>query len=457
MKVTKAKTGSCEYTLDVEVEAERLERPMLQAAQRISKRRPLAGFRPGKAPYAIIERLYGKDIIVDEMLDVVGNEFYSEALTDSGLEAYAPAHLKILQTDPLKLQFTVATKPEVTLGKYQSIRVKLKPTKVRKSDVDQVVKRIQEQAALWIPVERPLAVGDQIVMDAVLGSPGEKNREQKDVTLTVTHDLTPPGLAAGLEGMKAGESKELDLTYPDDYREPSLAGKSVHMSVTVKAVKEKELPPLDDELAKSQGSFATMAEMRQRIQEQLQEQGESEAREKAIDEAVDAMVDQATLEYPAAAVDREIDLLLARYSERLKQQGFTLEGYLAMTQKTLAQLRDEMRAQGERRLRRTLILAQLAEAEGISVAPEEVEAEVERISQTYGDRAEQVAEALSSEEARSSVTDDLFNRKLMERLLAIVAGALDGKPEKKKRGGRAKQAESESPSSPPSVAEPQED
>ena len=429
MKVTKEKTGTCEYTLNVEVEPERLQVPLRQAAQRLSKRRPLAGYRPGKAPYAMVERLLGKELIVQEMLDSIGDGLYEEAIKESGLEPYAVAHMEMPQMDPLQLKFVVPVQPEVKLGDYHSIRVVQKAADVTQAEVDEVLQGIRDANAVWVPVERAARLGDQVLFDGSGTKDDGGKTEQKDVSVELHEEMVPREFGQNLVGMKPGESKEFDVQYPSDFRDTNLAGRHVHFEVTLKAVKEKELPELNDELAKSAGPYESIAQLREQIEAGLRERKEAQARDEALTQALDALVEQANMEYPAVAVERETRRMLESLSDRLQQQGFTLQGYLDMLKKTPAQMLDEMRPQAEKRLKRTLALAQFAEAEGVEVEPGEVEEEVERISQPYGDRAARVREILGAGEPLRSVRSDVYSRKAQARLLALATGQPEG-PEK---------------------------
>ena len=422
MKVTKNKIGPCEYELSVEVEPEQLQQPLRQAARRLSKRRPLAGFRPGKAPYQMVERMYGQEAIFDEMLDQIGDRLYQEALKESGLEPYEKASLDIQQLEPLSLKFAVPVQPEVTLGDYHAIRVKLKKPRVPTSQIEDILTRMQEDSALWMPVERAVQMGDQLLLDVVGTVDGKEGTNQQDLTLEISKEMTPPVFGENLVGIKPSETKEFDVQYPKGFQDQDLAGKTVHFSVTVKMVKEKELPELDDELAKTVGDLETLAQLRAKIKEQLREQKASEAKDEATDQAVNALVKQAAIEYPSAAVEREIDAMIRSSERRLQQQGFSLEGYLSMQHKTLAEWRTEMRPDAETRLKQSLAVAEFATAEGIDVDEHEAEEEIDRITAPLGDRSDGLKDTLSTGASFVSVVNRLYQRKALERLLAIATG-----------------------------------
>jgi len=422
LKIGKEKTGTCEYTLNIEFEPERIQEPLRQAAQRLSRYRPLAGFRPGKAPYTMVERAFGKDMIYREMLDKVGDDWYKEALQESQLEPYAPGEMELAQLEPLTLKVKVPVEPQVTLGDYHRIRAKQKAVKVTKAEIDETLGQIQDSNAVWQPVEQPVQNGHQVVVDAVGKTEDGKPTEQHDLTLEVSEQMVPVGFGQNLVGMKPGETKEFHVDYPADFRDTDLAGKRVQFTVTVKAVKQKELPPLNDELAKGAGSESLSA-LRAKIKEELQKHKEEEAKEEALDKALDSLVEGATLEYPAIAVEQEVDDMMQTLSDRLTRQGFTMEGYLQMVKKTLPQLREERRSAAEERLKRGLALMKFAEAEGIKVEPEEVAQETGRLAESLGEGAEQIKAALATERWQRSVSSDIFRRKALDHLLAMATGS----------------------------------
>jgi trigger factor len=424
LKVSTEKTGPCQYVLNVEVEPEQLQQPLRDAGRRLSKRRPLPGFRPGKAPYNLIERTYGKEVIYDEMLSEFGNELYEKALQESRIEPYDRAGFEVVQMEPLILKITVPTLPETTLGDYSEIRVEQASVTVTEEDIAQVLAQMQQEHALWVPVDRSVQLGDQIVIDAVGTADSGRNIEQKDLTLQITETLMPAEFRHNLLGMKTGESKEFDVEYAQDFYDQDLAGSQVHFRVTVKATKEKELPPLDDELAKSVGSHETLEELRSELRSKLLESKEKEAKDAAIEEALNALVEQATLEYPAISIEREINDMISSLANRLSQDGFTLEGYLNTTGRTLEQLREETRPDAETRLKRSLVLAKFAEAEGIKLGKADIDREVEQMSADFGEQSDTVKAALRQEAVLRTLTTGMYNRKVLDHLLAIATGQI---------------------------------
>jgi len=243
-----------------------------------------------------------------------------------------------------------------------------------------------------------------------------------DAALRLSDELQPPEFAQHLVGVMTGESRDFDVDYAADSLDPDLAGKRFHFHATVKAVRQKELPPLDDALAKSVGKYESLEQLRADVDKSLLQQSESAAREAAEEAALDALVEGATIQYPAAAVENEIDSMLASFTNRLRQQGFTLESYLRLSKQTETQWRESTRPRAEKRLKRSLALTKLAEVENITVQEEDVKAEVERLAASFGENAGAAKAALSTEQSQRSISIDLLSRKVLDHLLAIAAG-----------------------------------
>ncbi len=425
MKVTKDKVGPGQYVLNVEIESDRLQQPLRRAAQRLTKVRPMAGFRPGRAPYPLVERTYGRELIVEEMMSEIGNDLYQEALEQAELEPYARAQFEIALLEPLTLKVTVPAKPEVTLGDYSALRVSVEPVTVTEDEIEHVLSQLQEEQALWVPVERGAQMGDQIQLDALGTTDQEQNIEQRDVILELSEEITPAGFGENLAGLSPGEGREFDIAYPDDFRDEDLAGKTVHFHVTVHAVKEKELPNLDDGFAQGLGDHQSLADLRDDIRQRLLQRKEEEAREAALQEALNALVQQATIEYPPIALDHELDTMQQSLTERLEQNGFTLEGYLHTQGMTLAQWRLESGPRAEARLKQALVLAEFAKNEGIKVSEEELKGELDRVSSQFGDHADSMRRALATQDSLLAMSNDVYRRKAVARLLSLATGEVE--------------------------------
>lgn len=378
MKVTVERTPESEAVLNVELEWAELEKASEKAYRKLAQKYKVPGFRPGHAPRAILERMLGKEAIYQEGLEDLIDQSYREALREHNLSPIAqpkvdaPA-LEIGQPYAFTAHVPILT--PVTLGDYKNVRVARPEVTVTGDEVEGVIERIQQDQAMWLPAERPAQVGDQVTMDMKVTA-GEK-------TISDLHDNEfelaeeRPGIFAGMDqqvvGMSEGEHKEFTTTIPEDYANPDLAGKEAQFDVTLKAVKFRELPAVDDELAKSLGEFSTMDEVKEAIRDQLLQQKKNDAETALRDQVLDAVTDQAQVTVHPALVDDEVHSMLRETERQLAQSRISMDQFYALSQKTAEEYHKELEPQAEKRVKRDLTLNAVAEDQGIEATDADVE------------------------------------------------------------------------------------
>jgi len=425
LKVTTETVATREVLLTIEPDAQDVQNALKKAARQISRSRPLRGYRPGKAPYGLVERTFGHETILNEALKDLAPGAYREAIKEAGIEPYERGELEVQSTDPVVLKVTVPLVPLVTLGDYQTLRIEPEPeVSVSDEQIDEQVQQVRRRLAQYETVDRPVQLGDQVVASVTGIADGKKVVDNQNATLNVQDLLPPPGFAEALVGMSKGETREFSLTYPKDFHEESLAGKNVSFSVMVKAVRQVDLPEIDDDLAKEAGDYETLAEMREDLGVQLKRQLERQSQEREAHAAIEALVAQATVNYPSAAVERQVDIAFDRQRVRLQQVGYDFQRYLQMTGKTEAQLRDELRPEAERTLIRSLVLAEFARAEGLSIDESELAGGMANVAATYGDRAAEVMDRLRDQRAVFSIHNQMLTRKAMTHLRDLLTGRI---------------------------------
>lgn len=423
MKTTTETIGPREVLLTVEPDPETVDKALRRAARQLSQWRPVPGFRPGKAPYALVERIFGRETLLEQAISEMAPELYRQAISEANIEPFEQGRMEVGSHDPLVLKFKVPLGPLVTLGDYRTLHIQPEPeVVVTEAQIDEEIEALRRRHATYEVVDRPIQLGDQVVATIVGTHEGQRVVDRQDAVLDVLDSLRPAGFAEALVGMRTNESREFSLTYPEDYEDESLAGKNVTFNVTIKTIRQANLPEVNDELAKMAGDYETLAELREGLATAIKERLENEARAKEANAALEALVNISQVEYPAVALEREIDALLENQKARLRQIGFSYENYLRMIGKTEAELREELRPEAERRLVRELVLAEFARAEGLEVKQEEISAEASRIARRYGERADEVLERLSTPRAKLSIHADLLTQAAIKHLTDLLTG-----------------------------------
>jgi len=427
VKVAAERIPGSQVVLSIEVEAEELEQGLEQAYRRLVTRTAVPGFRKGKAPRPILERFLGQEGLRQEALERLLPELLSRAVEEQELEPIAQPELEITQMEPVAFKATVTVRPEVELGNYREIRIPLEPVEVKEEEVDSTLERLRYINAPWEPVERPTQAGDLLSLD-VAGSVDGKtviDRKGEAYQLDLNSSLPAPGFAQQLEGMEWGGEKQFVLVLPPELGE--LGGKECEFKVVVSEIKEKRLPELDDEFAKSLGrGEETLESLRANLVQELKTQAERQAKNSLGERAVEAVVNMVKLELPRVLVEQEIDRLLSRKRE---QRQLGPEEYLSQMKKSEEELRAELSPEAEANVTRSLVLAEIARVEGITVSQEDVDAEVERLVQGAGESGAALRGLFSSVAARGSIELTLLTRKTAERLVEIAAGEIQAEEE----------------------------
>ncbi len=423
MKVTLERLPESRVQLDIEVEADRFEKSKDAAYRRLAPRAKVPGFRPGKAPRQLTEKYIGTDRLLNEAIDKLLPEVYNEAIEEHDVDAIAQPELDKIDLDPLRLKFIVAVRPAVDLGAYKEIRIEPEPVEVTDEMLDEQVTLIQRRYATQVPADRPIAWNDILIADVKGTIDDETFVEDLDAEFPVREGtvLFVEGLAEAFIGMAKGEEKSVVLAMPEDFRVERLAGKTATFTLTIKEVKEEQLPELDDEFAQqvNPDEFQTFAALRERIladlTKALTEQADAAYRTKAVD----ALVEGATIEFPRVLVEREIDHIV-RDSMGNDQQQYAQ--YLRRVGRSESEYRESLRDAAESRVRRSLALNELAEAEGIDVSAEEIEGELDKLVEPLGDDAERFRQMFATDDGVATLRRNLLSRKTLDRLAAIAQG-----------------------------------
>ena len=425
MKVTTERLENCQVRINVELDAADIDKKLRQTARQLSRQFTVPGYRRGKAPYHAVIRVFGREAVQQQALEDFGNDLYEEALEQIEYEPFEVGQLEEVEWDPFVMTILLPIQPEVDLGDYRTVRVPYEVEEITEEKVDESLAALQQQYAQWVPVERPVEDGDQVIVDMEGKAGDELFMSNKEHEMTLDREATypVPGFHEQIIGMSAGEEKTFTLTLPEDDFQENVAGQEGTITVTLHSVKEQDLPPLDDELAMMAGDYDDLAALRLATQENMETQALQKAEAEYFENAMNALIENADhLEYPPQAVDQESEVALSQIERNLAASGIELDTYLGMMNKTREAYKVELRPAAEDRLKQRLVMANVAEGEGLTVEDEAIDAEIERLSASMGERADEMRDMLNSPAGRLSVADDLMVAKVQERIVQIAKG-----------------------------------
>ncbi len=408
--------------LTIEVPAEELEKAIQNAYMKQKSRISLPGFRKGKVPRHMIEKMYGPEIFYEDAVNELVSQEYPKAADESGLEIVSRPEIGVEQIEKGKsFIFTaeVAVKPEVTLGKYLGVPVKKTDVAVTEEETDAEIEKERESNARMITVEdRAVADGDTAVIDYEGFMDGEtfEGGKGENHSLVIGSHTFIDNFEEQLIGKNTGDELEVHVTFPEEYHAPELAGKPAVFQVKINEIKTKELPELDDEFAQDVSEFDTLAEYRESVVKKLTERKENEARHAKEEEAIQKIIEDSQMEIPDAMVDTQTRSMVDDFANRMAQQGLGMEQYLQFTGSTVEQLMEQMKPDALKRIQSGLVLEAIAEAEHIEVSDEDVEAEIENMAGMYGMEADKLKEIIGDNE-KENMKKDLAIQKAVDLIV----------------------------------------
>lgn len=398
--------------LTIEASAEDFEKAIQKVYLKARGRINIPGFRKGKAPRKLIEKMYGTGVFYEDAANDLIPTAYAEALKDCDLEIVSRPEINVTQIEsgkPFIFTAEVAVKPEVTLGEYKGVEVEKSDVEVTDEDINKEVDKERENNSRTIDVDdRAVESGDIIKLDfdgSVDGVPFAGGKAE-NYTLTIGSGSFIPGFEDQLIGTKIGEDKDVTVTFPEDYHEKSLAGKEAVFKCKVNAITVKELPDVDDEFASEVSEFETLAEYKEDIKKKLTEKKEKEARAKKEAQAVEKAVENATMEIPDAMIDTQVQSMMEDFARRMQSQGLSLEQYFQFTGMDAKKMHDQMKPEALKRIQNSLVLEAVAKAENIEISDEKVDEEIAKMAEAYKMEVEKLKGIIGDSE-RDQMKKDL--------------------------------------------------
>ena len=409
--------------LTVEVSQEQFQDAMKKAFNKNKNRFNIPGFRRGKAPMSMIEKMYGEGVFYEDAADEAINATCMDAMNESGLDIVSRPEVTVEQIGkdkPFIYSALVAVKPEVTLGEYKGVEVQKADAEVTDADVEAELKRVQDQNARLVTVEdRPVADGDQTVIDFEGYVDGETfdGGSAEDFQLTIGSHAFIDTFEEQLIGKNLGEECEVNVTFPTEYHAKELAGKPAMFKVTVKEIKVKELPELDDEFASEVSEFETLDEYKEDIKAKLSERKQKAAASENENRVVDKVVENASMEIPDRMLDGQIDNMVQEMARNMESQGLSMDLYLKYTGMTSEQIREQMRPQAEKRIKTRLTLEAVVKAENIQVSDERLDEEIKKLADNYKMEADKLKEYMTDRD-KDQMKEDIAVQEAVDFLVA---------------------------------------
>ena len=397
--------------LTIEVSAEELEKALQSAYQKQKSKISIPGFRKGKVPRQMIEKMYGAAIFYDDAVNELIPKAYSDAYDECELDIVSQPEINVVQIEkgkPFIFTAEVATKPEVTLGEYKGLKVDKISTRVTQKEVDAKIQEEAEKNARTITVEdRPVQDGDEVILDfegfvdgvAFEGGKGE------NYPLTIGSGAFIPGFEEQLVGAESGKEVEVNVTFPEDYQAEDLKGKAAVFKCTVHEIKAKELPEIDDEFAAEVSEFDTLEEYKADVKAKIKEQKETEGKTKKEDQAVEQAVANATMEIPEPMINTQTRQMADDFAQRMMQQGLTMEQYFQFTGLTEEKMLEDLRPQALKRIQTRLVLEAIAQAENIEISDEKLDEEIAKMAEAYNMEADKLKEYMGENEKKQMKED----------------------------------------------------
>ena len=397
--------------LTIEVAAEEFEKAVQAAYMKNKNKITIPGFRKGKAPRVMIEKMYGAGIFFEDAANALIQREYPKAAEESGLDIVSYPEIDVVQVEKGKsFIFTaeVAVKPEVTLGEYKGLEVEVTPVEVTEEEVAAELKREQENNSRTIDVDdRAVAQGDMVTLDfeGFVDGVAFEGGKGTDYPLTIGSNSFIPGFEDQLVGAELNKEVEVNVTFPEDYHANDLAGKAAVFKCTVKAIKVKELPELDDEFAKDVSEFDTLAEYKADVEKKIRERKEGVAKREREDKAVDAVIANAQMDIPEAMIQNQIQQLMNDFVQRMQAQGISIDQYYQFTGLDQAKIQEQMRPQALKRIQSRLVLEKVAEVENIQISDEKFEEELKTMADMYKMEVEKLKELMGDAEKEQMKKD----------------------------------------------------
>ena len=422
MKITQDDVVERQTVLHIELEEDDVDPYLNRAYKRVVQKVNIPGFRKGKAPRRIIEQYFGRESMLNEILDTMLPELTTQAITDQNLDAVGLPSIELEDLDPFQFSATVPLRPEVDLGEYSSIRIDRSPPVIEDDAIDNRIEQIRLSVATWEPTERPVEIGDMVT--AQIKGTIEENTifDEADAVYLVNEEIGRPfpGFSENLVGLETNKSSQFNLLIPEDFADSNLAGKDAHFEVTIKDIKTRILPEVDDEFAKGIGEgYESLEELKNEIQKGIETEAEEENSRVHRESIVEALMANATVDMSPLLLQREAEHMVEEQERMVSQANMNIDDYLTSLGKTREEFVEESKSEASDRLKRSFVLEKLAKEEDIEISDEDID---ERISEMFANSEQEIPESTQNAQMRDYLSRSMLMEETMKKLELIASG-----------------------------------
>jgi len=424
MQITKKELEKNQVELKIEVSLEEMKPFLEKAASKMSQNAKLPGFRPGKAPYELVKNKFGEMAIYQEALDMIISDSFYKAITREKIESIGQPEIKVEKIapgNPLSYTAIVSLLPKVTLGEWQTLAIKKKQVKADKEDIDKTLEQLQNMQVKETAVDRAAKKGDkvevdfEVLIDKVVIEGGKNPR----YPLVLGEGRMIPGFEDQIVAMKKDDSKEFELDFPKEYFQKNLAGKKATFKVKLLSVFERELPKLDDSLAKGIG-MESIEKLKEQLSQNITQDKEAKEKQRVEGEAIQAIVKQSTIgDIPDKLIDNEIHKMSHELEHSISQQGMDMAGYLKSINKTMEDLKKDFRPQAEERIKAALVMRQIAQEEKVQIDDKQIDEEIKKQTEMHKDNKEALKN-ISHPGYRQHLANIMANQKIVELIASKI-------------------------------------
>lgn len=424
MKITQDEVVERQTVLHIELEDDDIDPYIGRACSKVVHRVNIPGFRKGKAPRRIIEQYFGRESLLNEVLDSMLPELTGRAITDKELDAVGLPSIDIEGLEPFQFSATVPLRPDVDLGEYKEIRIAREEVSMPDNAVEERLDQLRLSVASWEPVQRAVKLGDMVSAD-IEGKIGDETIiEESDAVYLVNEDIPRPfpGFSEKLVGLESESHAGFDLKIPDDFSDENTAGKTATFQVTVKDIKERILPELNDEFAQSIGEgYESLENLKEEVDKSIKNEAETESLRAYREAIVQALLECSNVELPPLLVDHEATHMLEEQERMVTQANMVLDDYLQSMGKNREELEEEFRGEAINRLTRSFVLSTLTSEEKVEVSDKEIQ---DRIEELFTDSDQEMPDSSQTDEMKDYLRRSMQMEKTMERLQSIAEGEL---------------------------------